>query len=57
MAEKKEKLKKVECDPDCGFMARSHDEKELVEIAIKHGKKFHNMSMSEDEVKKTLKAA
>ena len=27
-----EELKKVECDPTCGFMVRTHDEKELVEI-------------------------
>jgi hypothetical protein len=31
-------LKKIECEPKCGFMVRSHDEKELVELAIKHAK-------------------
>jgi predicted small metal-binding protein len=32
-------LKQVECDPKCGFLIRSHDEKEVIKIAIEHAKK------------------
>ena len=51
------KLKKVECDPKCGFMIRSHDEKEVIEIAIQHAKKSHDMTITEKEVKGMMKDA
>jgi predicted small metal-binding protein len=47
-------LKKIECEPKCGFMVRSHDEKELVELAIKHAKKSHNETLSEKDVKSMI---
>jgi predicted small metal-binding protein len=47
-------LKKVECDPKCGFLVRSHDEKEVVDLAIRHAKKSHNMRLSEKDVKKMM---
>jgi len=50
-----EKLKKIECDPKCGFMVRSHDEKEVVEIAMNHAKKAHKMSITEKELKGMVK--
>lgn len=31
-------LKKIECDPKCGFVIHSHDEKVVLEIARKHAK-------------------
>jgi hypothetical protein len=34
-----EKLKKIECDPKCGFLARSHDEKGIIETASQHENK------------------
>jgi predicted small metal-binding protein len=49
-------LKQVECDPKCGFLIRSHDEKELIDIAIKHGKEFHNMALTENDIKKMMKS-
>ncbi|MBI5102108.1 MAG: DUF1059 domain-containing protein [Nitrospirae bacterium] len=52
-----EKLKKVECDPKCGFMVRSHDEKEIVDITTAHAKKSHNMTVTEADVKKMMKDA
>lgn len=48
-------LKKIECDPKCGFQVVSHDEKELTEIAIGHAKKFHKMTVSEKDVKAMMK--
>ncbi len=52
-----EKLKKIECDPTCGFMVRSHDEKEVIEIAKEHAIKVHKMTVSENDLKAMLKEA
>ncbi len=50
-------LKKIECDPTCGFMIRSHDEKELVHILTRHAKKAHNMNIPEKDVREKIKVA
>jgi predicted small metal-binding protein len=52
-----ETLKKIECDATCGFMVRSHDEKELIDIAAQHVKKAHNMTVSEKDLKAMIKKA
>jgi predicted small metal-binding protein len=52
-----ETLKKVECDPKCGFMVRSHDEKEMIEIVIQHAKKSHKMTITEKDIKVMMKDA
>ena len=52
-----EKLKKLECDPKCGFLIQSHDEKEIVEIAIQHAKKSHSMAITEKDARAMLKDA
>ena len=31
-----ETLKQIECEPKCGFLVRSHDEKELIRIGMEH---------------------
>lgn len=49
-------LKSVACNPECGFMCRSHDEKELTSIIKNHAKKAHNMAMSDKQVKDMMKA-
>ncbi len=50
-------LKKIECDPKCGFMVRSHDEKEVIAIAIKHAKESHDMKVTEADAKKMMENA
>jgi len=52
-----ETLKKIECEPQCGFLVRSHDEKELVRIAKEHAEKAHKMTVSEKDIKEMMKAA
>lgn len=52
-----EALKKIECDPKCGFLIRSHDEKEVITIALKHAKESHNMTMTEKEARDMLENA
>ena len=52
-----EALKKIECDSTCGFMVRSHDEKELIEIAMQHAKTAHNMAVAEKDIKAMIKDA
>jgi predicted small metal-binding protein len=48
-------LKSVTCDPTCGFMVRSHDEKELTSIVIAHAKKYHNKKVTAKDVKAMMK--
>lgn len=48
-------FKKVECDPACGFMVKSHDEKELIEIVRQHAKKSHNLSVTDKDIKEKMK--
>jgi predicted small metal-binding protein len=46
-----QELKKIACEPQCGFIVISHDEKELIEFAIQHLKKAHNMLLTERDAK------
>ena len=48
-------LKSVSCDPSCGFMVRSHSEKELTSIVKAHAKKVHKMDMTDAQVKEMMK--
>jgi len=50
-----EKLKSISCDPMCGFMVQSHDEKEAMNFAKAHLKNVHKQTMSDDEVRKKMK--
>jgi predicted small metal-binding protein len=52
-----QKMKKIECDPSCGFMIKGRDEKELVEIVKIHAKKAHNMTVTDKEIKDKIKDA
>ncbi len=48
-------LKSVSCDPSCGFMVRSHDEKELTSIVKMHAKKAHKMDMTDKQIHDMMK--
>jgi predicted small metal-binding protein len=52
-----EQMKKIECPAPCNFSVKSHDEKEIVEMAMQHAKKSHNMTITEADVKKMIKPA
>jgi predicted small metal-binding protein len=53
-----ENLKSISCDPICGFMVRSHDENELVEMIKAHAAKKHpGMKMTDEEIKAMIKPA
>jgi predicted small metal-binding protein len=54
---KKDILKKIECDSSCGFMIRSHNEEEMVEMAMKHAKQSHKMDLSVKDVKAMIEDA
>ena len=45
----------VACDPECGFMVRSHSQKELTSIVIRHAKTMHNKKVTEKDVKGMMK--
>ena len=51
------KLKSIECEPACGFMVRSHDEAEVLNIAKKHAKERHKMDASDKDLKAMMKNA
>ena len=55
-AGEKHVLKSVSCDPECGFMIRSHDEKELGAIVIEHAKTQHGKTITEKDVKGIMKS-
>ncbi|HMD13717.1 MAG TPA: DUF1059 domain-containing protein [Bacteroidota bacterium] len=48
-------LKSVSCDPSCGFMVKSHDEKELIAMVKMHAKKMHHKVLSDKDVKAMIK--
>ena len=52
-----EAMKKVECPSPCNFSVKSHDEKEIIEMAKRHAKKSHNMEISEKELMSMIKPA
>jgi predicted small metal-binding protein len=52
-----ETLKQIECEPKCGFLIRSHDEKELIRIGMEHAKTAHGMTVTEKDAKEMMKAA
>jgi predicted small metal-binding protein len=51
----KEELKRVECEPDCGFAIQSHNEKELMNITKEHAKKMHNMIVTPSAIRDMMK--
>jgi predicted small metal-binding protein len=48
-------LKEIQCDPACGFMMRSHDEKEVIDATIKHAQKAHGKKMTAKDVRGMMK--
>ena len=52
-----QQLKKITCEPLCGFVVISHDEKELIEIAIQHVKNVHKMVLTEKDAKAKIESA
>ncbi len=48
-------LKSLSCDETCGFMVRSHDEKEVISVMKTHAKKTHKKDMTEKEMKDMMK--
>lgn len=37
-----EHLKRIVCDPDCGFMVQSHNEDEVMHMGEEHAKNIHH---------------
>ena len=48
-------LKSVDCSPTCGFLCRSHDEKELTSVIKNHAKKMHKMDMTDKQIRDMMK--
>lgn len=45
-------VKRISCDPMCGFAVQSHDEKELISMVKSHVKQMHHKNVTESELKK-----
>jgi predicted small metal-binding protein len=50
-------MKVGSCSPECGFMVRSHNESEVMEMLKTHAKKQHNMNMSDKDAMAKIKPA
>jgi len=50
-------MKVGSCSPECGFMVRSHNESEVMEMLKTHAKKQHNMDLSDADAKAKIKSA
>ena len=48
-------LMEAACPPTCGFMVRSHSEKELGSMMKMHAKKMHKMDMTDAQCKEMCK--
>ena len=48
-------LKKIECDPKCGFLVQSHDEEEVLDITKKHAKEKHDMNATDQQLRGMMK--
>lgn len=48
-------LKSASCDPTCGFMVRSRNEKEIISIIKAHAKKMHQKTVTDAQVKEMIK--
>ena len=50
-------LKSATCDVNgCGFMIRSHNEKEITSIMKNHAKTYHHKTLSEKEIKSMIRS-
>ena len=45
-------LKRIACDPVCGFLLQSHDEQEVLDLTMTHVKNAHpDMNVTEEDIK------
>lgn len=57
MDQAKEKLSEISCAPECGFVVRSHDKDEVVNLAQQHIEKKHpGMKVSREDLKAKAKS-
>ncbi len=49
-------FKKISCEPPCGFEVKSHDEKEVIELARQHAKKAHNKDVPEKDIRSKMQS-
>ena len=48
-------LYEIDCDPECGFMVRSHEKNEVIKMGIEHMKNIHSKDVSEEEASSMVK--
>ena len=52
-----QELKQIQCDDQCGFMIRSHDEKEIMDAARSHVTTVHKMTVTDSDLRAKMKPA
>lgn len=50
-------LWKVECSPECGFLARNHDKDQLAQFVTIHGKQSHGKAFTRKDVDAMMRSA
>ena len=48
-------LRSLSCDSVCGFMVRSHDEKELMSVMKSHAEAHHKMTLTDKQMLEMMK--
>ncbi|HVM45180.1 MAG TPA: hypothetical protein VM582_04535 [Candidatus Thermoplasmatota archaeon] len=48
-------LRRIECDPLCGFVLQDHNENELIDVTIRHVRTEHGKTLTPADVRATWK--
>jgi predicted small metal-binding protein len=52
-----QQLFEIDCDPECGFVVRSHDRDEVKKFAKEHVKMVHSKDTSDKELEEMVQMA
>ncbi|MES2154388.1 MAG: DUF1059 domain-containing protein [bacterium] len=47
-------LRAISCAPECGFLIRSHNDKEVMAAAVAHARTAHGRTFSEADARKMM---
>lgn len=47
----------VECEPECGFMIRSHDRDEIADMTMRHANERHQEQFTRQDVEPMIERA
>lgn len=50
-------LRQAGCGPECGFLVRSTDEREILRTTAAHLKEFHQMDLTDEQLRGSIQSA